>query len=246
MTLSSISADPRKSEKQPGQQRTLPSLCSAAFCSQWPTAYSNCWYQTIGPAIEKMREHRKDIVQLFTISRWMNSTASSCYFRILSHTIDEQENGLGFEIDITIQSQDEGVLSLIEEQISSRPNQPLFLLRRSSCLPKDSSRTRWIRWIRRPVASCVVRHCVHLAFDVTVWTTGDSTCTSPRNRSADLRITSRRHSLDSSVSYVEWDSCLSCEQSNDSFQVTTKPVVHRRVWEPWSDLRRFYRLRERI
>jgi hypothetical protein len=31
MTLSSINDDPRKSEKQPGQQRTLPNLCSAAF-----------------------------------------------------------------------------------------------------------------------------------------------------------------------------------------------------------------------
>ena len=41
ITLSSISAEPRKREKQPGEQRTQPRTCSVAFCSQWPTAYSN-------------------------------------------------------------------------------------------------------------------------------------------------------------------------------------------------------------
>lgn len=42
-------ADPRNREKQPGLQSTQPNMCSAAFCSQWPIAYSNFWYHTMGP-----------------------------------------------------------------------------------------------------------------------------------------------------------------------------------------------------
>lgn len=53
MTLSSIKADPLNKLKHPGQHRTQPKTCSAAFCSQWPTAYSNCWYHTIGPKEKK-------------------------------------------------------------------------------------------------------------------------------------------------------------------------------------------------
>ncbi len=48
-TLSSISADPLNRLKQPGLHRTEPNTCSAVFWSQWPTAYSNFWYHTIGP-----------------------------------------------------------------------------------------------------------------------------------------------------------------------------------------------------
>ena len=34
ITLSSIRAEPLNREKQPGEQRTQPSTCSVAFCSQ--------------------------------------------------------------------------------------------------------------------------------------------------------------------------------------------------------------------
>ena len=47
ITLSSMIALARKREKQPGLQRTQPRTCSVAFCSQWPTAYSNFWYLTL-------------------------------------------------------------------------------------------------------------------------------------------------------------------------------------------------------
>ena len=52
MTLSSSRAEPRKRLKQPGLQRTQPSTCSVDFWNQWPTAYSNTWYHTNGPANE--------------------------------------------------------------------------------------------------------------------------------------------------------------------------------------------------
>ena len=46
-----MSAEPRKSEKQPGEQSTQPIMCSVAFWNQYPIAYSNFWYHTIGPAV---------------------------------------------------------------------------------------------------------------------------------------------------------------------------------------------------
>jgi len=46
ITLSSISAEARNKEKQPGLQRTQPKTCSAAFWNQCPIAYSNCWNYT--------------------------------------------------------------------------------------------------------------------------------------------------------------------------------------------------------
>lgn len=49
ITLSSIRARPRNKLKQPGLHNTQPITCSVAFCSQWPIAYSNFWYQTINP-----------------------------------------------------------------------------------------------------------------------------------------------------------------------------------------------------
>lgn len=48
-TLSSIKAVPLNRLKHPGLHSTEPNTCSAVFCSQWPTAYSNFWYHTMGP-----------------------------------------------------------------------------------------------------------------------------------------------------------------------------------------------------
>lgn len=50
-TLSSIKAEPRNKLKHPGLHSTEPNTCSAVFCSQWPTAYSNFWYHTMGPGM---------------------------------------------------------------------------------------------------------------------------------------------------------------------------------------------------
>lgn len=56
ITLSSIKADPLNKLKHPGLHSTEPNTCSAVFCSQWPTAYSNFWYHTMGPGMKSMQE----------------------------------------------------------------------------------------------------------------------------------------------------------------------------------------------
>ena len=49
MTLSLIRASALNKLKQPGEHSTQPNTCSVAFCSQWAMAYSNFWYQIMGP-----------------------------------------------------------------------------------------------------------------------------------------------------------------------------------------------------
>ena len=46
ITLSCIRNFTRTREKQPGEHKTQPRICSEAFWNQWPTAYSNRWNQT--------------------------------------------------------------------------------------------------------------------------------------------------------------------------------------------------------
>lgn len=46
--------------KHPGLHNTQPNTCSVVFCNQWPTAYSNCWYQTTGP--RELMKYRKLIL----------------------------------------------------------------------------------------------------------------------------------------------------------------------------------------
>lgn len=61
MTLSSMSADPLNKLKHPGLHRTHPSICSAAFCSQWPMAYSKIWYQTRAPGSKHKLVHHANV-----------------------------------------------------------------------------------------------------------------------------------------------------------------------------------------
>lgn len=61
-TWSSIRADPLNRLKHPGLHSTEPNTCSAVFWSQWPTAYSNFWYHTMGPGMAE-RQMRGEMKQ---------------------------------------------------------------------------------------------------------------------------------------------------------------------------------------
>ena len=70
ITLSSMMADPLNREKHPGEQSTHPRTCSVAFCIQWPSAYSNFWYQTIGPEIRSVSWYRFGISLYYNDIVW--------------------------------------------------------------------------------------------------------------------------------------------------------------------------------
>ncbi|TNN56733.1 hypothetical protein EYF80_033078 [Liparis tanakae] len=77
ITLSSISAAALNRLKQPGLQSTQPNTCSAVLCSQWPTAYSNFWYQTMGPAMETHNRHCLVRVDVWISNRVFRSSDCS-------------------------------------------------------------------------------------------------------------------------------------------------------------------------
>lgn len=83
ITLSSISADARKSEKHPGAQSTQPNTCSAAFWNQCAIAYSNFWYHTITPKVHStlVQTTVERLRRLCFFSDWRIFSHIKNYFR---------------------------------------------------------------------------------------------------------------------------------------------------------------------
>lgn len=86
-TLSSIKADPLNRLKHPGLHSTEPNTCSAVFCSQWPTAYSNFWYHTMGPGMadsdrdkcemrDKLQQWHQKMFETYLLNYFFFSTQS--------------------------------------------------------------------------------------------------------------------------------------------------------------------------
>ena len=67
-------------------------------------AYSNFWYQTTGPGVNKKGEWERSWETLTAANR-MDSTAGSTDFLVLLHSIDEQTNSFRPEVHIAVERQ---------------------------------------------------------------------------------------------------------------------------------------------
>lgn len=95
-TLSSIKADPLNRLKHPGLHSTEPNTCSAVFCSQWPTAYSNFWYHTMGPGMadsDRDKCEMRDKLQQWH-QKMFETYLLNYYFFFYSVTVKVMEAGV--------------------------------------------------------------------------------------------------------------------------------------------------------
>ena len=105
-------------------QRTQPSMCSVAFWSQCPMAYSNFWYLKNDVACETVSTYIvAGLVPLHVAaSRGMDSSTSSSHIGVPFHQVDHLpmvsrrkatlthlDNGLRLEVDVSIEGEQKGV-----------------------------------------------------------------------------------------------------------------------------------------
>lgn len=77
-------------------QRTQPSTCSVAFCSQWPTAYSKVWYHFMYPlprqtGIKQTFVGKEKYLEENEVVFWKKITGRTEYLKPLNYDEKEKE-----------------------------------------------------------------------------------------------------------------------------------------------------------